>query len=167
MGLFDNLGDQTLLGTPSRQVSNVGPLTTEGQILWNEYMKMVNAIPSTRNIKFGGQNWVTPNRQKERVLGLLSSLDASRRGTLGMQPEQAGILGKLAPLLAMMGGTNKTGNQDGYFQKLLSLLGGNDTYGDISESGFPSAAGDAMMNSTDYMDDIDTSWVSDLGEGWM
>ncbi len=70
-------------------------MTPEGQKLWEQYSTIMGSLPDTRNIKFGGNTWTTPNRQKMGVLNSMLALDASRRGTLSTQPEQAGLLGKL------------------------------------------------------------------------
>jgi hypothetical protein len=99
-----------LTGKPTGQVSTVGPLTPEGASIWDEYMKMLSNTPATKNINFGGQGWTINNPQRMGLLKALGSLDTERKGILQQTPETTGLLGRLAPLLAALGGNKGLGS---------------------------------------------------------
>ena len=98
------LSGQSATGQSAGTVSTTGPLTPEGRQIWDQYTKMLGTMPDSRNINFGGQKFNIPNYQKVGLLKALLGVDKSRNNSLTPQAAQTGWLGKLAPLLAQVGG---------------------------------------------------------------
>jgi hypothetical protein len=120
MGLFDGilnpvsqlLFGRSATGEPAQMTSTTGPLTPEGQALWNMVYGQLQKTPPTQKVTFANNDWNVRTPNYNSLLGVLTSLDASRRGTMQpFTPDQGGILGSLAPILGAMGaGSNKTSN---------------------------------------------------------
>jgi hypothetical protein len=113
---------RSLTGDPAQMTSTTGPMTTEGQKLWDMVMGQLQNTPATRKINFGGNNWTVQNPGYNSLLTALRGIDSSRRGTMQpFTPDQGGLLGTLAPILgAMAGSPSKNGLGGTLWDNLLS-----------------------------------------------
>lgn len=137
MGLFDGilntitepLFGRSATGEPAKMTSTTGPLTPEGQQLWDMVMGQLENTPPTRNIKFARNDWTFRTPNYNTLVAALMNMDASRRGTMQpFTPDQGGLLGGLAPILGAMAG-NSNNNNNNNNGVLDWLLGGTRTGG--------------------------------------
>jgi hypothetical protein len=104
------LSGQSLTGKQSEMTPNTAPLTPEGQRIMDEYVKTLDATPRMKTYRMGNVSSTMPDRSRLGILKNMMLLEQIRKGGLTQKPAEAGILGKLAPLLASLGGKKQNTN---------------------------------------------------------
>ena len=104
---------RSLTGVPSQMTSTSGPLTAEGQQLWNMVMGQMQNTTPTKNVNFAGNNWTIQNPGYNNLLNALMKIDSSRGSMTPFTPDQGGLLGTLAPIIGAYAGASKKTTDDG------------------------------------------------------
>lgn len=102
-------------GSKQSTTQSVGPLTPEGQQLWDMAMGQLQKTAPTRQINFGGNNWTVQNKGYNNLLQALMNIDNARRGATQTSQNQSSMFGSLLPIMGLMAGTENqaTNNNNG------------------------------------------------------
>lgn len=161
-----------LMGTPPGEFNQTGPMTSEGQYLWNALQGEMGKTGGGFNINFGGTKIPVMDPMKAHLLNKMQGVSTGGgRITQGYQPGSQGLFGNLAQMLPFLLNNNKSGG--GLTDWLKGLFGGSNpqvTTESAKDSSWDDAfGGDNLMNNmgntgadvTDTVPD-DTEMLSSL-----
>ena len=127
-----------LTGTAAGTYPTQSPLTPEGQYLWNTLVGDMGKTGKGFNLNVGGTSLPVQDPMQRRLLSQLGNVSNTQRIGQGWQQGSQGLFGNLAQMLPFMDWSKLTGKgtSPGVTPSISS-----------DSSGFPSAAGDNLMNT--------------------